>query len=119
MMITTEIILLIFVLLILFLSVINLTILADTRRKSSLDLSSNDEAPGFAADQLGINCRKYYLTSREIEILRMMQTGKPYKIIADELNISEKTVKCHVLNMFQKTNTSNKMELVSTLNLMV
>ena len=115
-MIETEIIILIFVFLILFLSILNLRILADTKRNSWSKLNVKDEAPEVVADIFNINCQKYYLTTREIEISQMMQTGKPYKIIADELNISIKTVKCHVLNMFQKTNSSNKMELVSRLN---
>ncbi len=67
-------------------------------------------------EQFKINCQKYYLTTREMEILKLLSTGKPYKIIAAELNISVKTVKSHVLNMFQKTNATNKMELVSRIN---
>ena len=58
------------------------------------------------------NCKKYFLTSREIEILKLIGDGLPYKIIAAQLHISEYTVGTHVKNMFSKVNVSNKMELV-------
>jgi len=57
-------------------------------------------------------CQQYLLTSREREILRLLQQGLPYKIIALELSISEHTVASHVKNMFGKVGATNKMELV-------
>ena len=59
------------------------------------------------------NCKKYFLTSREIEILKLIRDGLPYKIIAAQLHISENTVGTHVKNMFTKVEVTNKMELVS------
>lgn len=59
------------------------------------------------------NCKKYFLTSREIEILKLISDGLPYKIIAAQLHISENTVGTHVKNMFSKVKATNKMELVS------
>ena len=42
------------------------------------------------------------LTNREQEILMLIAQGKLNKEIADELNITERTVKNHISNMFKK-----------------
>jgi DNA-binding NarL/FixJ family response regulator len=115
---TTELTLLIYTFISLSISALSLGILLDFKKRSLLKLNgkesgNHDNIP----EQFKVNCQKYYLTSREMEILELLSTGKPYKIIADDLNISVKTVKSHVLNMFQKTNVTNKMELVSRINM--
>jgi DNA-binding CsgD family transcriptional regulator len=61
------------------------------------------------------NCRLFKLTNREIEIVQLLRQGKKYQAIADKLFISELTVKKHVHNIFQKTDVSNKVELVHKL----
>lgn len=50
------------------------------------------------------------LSPREKEILRMVADGKPNKIIADELDISEHTVRNHISNIFQKLHVNNRTE---------
>ena len=50
---------------------------------------------------------------REIEILKLIGEGLPYKLIANQLSISKHTVNTHIKNMFAKVGVSNKMELVS------
>jgi len=42
------------------------------------------------------------LTSREIEVLRLVASGRTNRAIADELSISEKTVARHLSNIFTK-----------------
>ena len=42
------------------------------------------------------------LTSREIEVLRLVASGRTNRAIADELRISEKTVARHLSNIFTK-----------------
>lgn len=42
------------------------------------------------------------LSAREVEVLRLVATGKTNRAIADELCISEKTVARHVSNIFDK-----------------
>jgi two-component system NarL family response regulator len=42
------------------------------------------------------------LTDREIEVLRLLTTGKSYRGIAEELVISEKTVETHVGHIYDK-----------------
>src|SRR6202165_1857884 len=44
------------------------------------------------------------LTTREVEILKLLATGMANKQIAFRLKISEKTVRNHVSNMYQKLN---------------
>jgi DNA-binding CsgD family transcriptional regulator len=58
------------------------------------------------------NCKACSLTAREIEIVQLLATGQPYKIIGSTLHISEKTVAKHVSNIFSKVGVTNKVELV-------
>ena len=48
------------------------------------------------------------LTSREIEILRLVAEGLLNKEIGLQLNISERTVKNHVSNIFKKIQVSDR-----------
>jgi ATP/maltotriose-dependent transcriptional regulator MalT len=48
------------------------------------------------------------LTSRELEVLRLVAHGKTNRQIAHELNISEKTVARHVSNIFTKLDLSTR-----------
>ena len=59
------------------------------------DLVSIDSFTGTAADPHG-------LTARELEVLRLVATGKSNREIASELVISEHTVARHVQNIFRK-----------------
>ena len=53
------------------------------------------------------------LTSREIEVLRMLAEGLANKNIAFRLGISEHTVKFHITSIFTKLNTSSRAEAVA------
>jgi DNA-binding NarL/FixJ family response regulator len=48
------------------------------------------------------------LTTREVEVLRLVATGKTNRAIAEELIISEKTVARHVSNIFAKLRISSR-----------
>lgn len=61
------------------------------------------------------NCILYNLTSREVDISRLICEGHAYKAIGDTLFISEQTVKKHVQNIFEKVGVSNKIQLVNKL----
>jgi DNA-binding NarL/FixJ family response regulator len=52
------------------------------------------------------------LTAREMEILRLIATGAPNKQIAFRLKISEKTVRNHVSNMYEKLNIFDRSQAV-------
>jgi len=50
------------------------------------------------------------LSSREVEVLRLLASGKSNQQIADELVISLNTVRRHVSNVFDKTGVANRTE---------
>ena len=54
------------------------------------------------------NCKKTTLTKRETQILCMISAGYLNKEIGSELNISERTVKTHVSNLFKKIGVSDR-----------
>jgi DNA-binding NarL/FixJ family response regulator len=51
------------------------------------------------------------LTSREIEIVRMVAQGLRNRIIASRLSISEGTVKVHLHNIYEKLGVDGRLEL--------
>jgi DNA-binding NarL/FixJ family response regulator len=53
------------------------------------------------------------LTTREVQILDLICKGTQNKIIADQLNLSENTVKVHVRNIYKKMNVRNRTEAAS------
>lgn len=53
------------------------------------------------------------LTTREVQILDLICKGTQNKIIADELHLSENTVKVHVRNIYKKMNVRNRTEAAS------
>ena len=64
---------------------------------------SNNAAPA------GSN--KFGLTSRELDVLRLVVAGYTNKETADKYGLSEDTVKHHLTNIFDKTGASNRLEL--------
>ena len=48
------------------------------------------------------------LTDRELEVLGLVRAGLPNKLIASRLGISEKTVKAHLTNVFQRIGVSDR-----------
>ncbi|PHN01044.1 helix-turn-helix transcriptional regulator [Flavilitoribacter nigricans] len=54
------------------------------------------------------------LSPRELEVLHQLQSGLTNKQIADELFISERTVKFHVSAILQKLDAANRTEAVQT-----
>ena len=53
------------------------------------------------------------LTSRETEVLTHLCKGKSYKMIADDLFISEETVRRHIKNIYRKLEVHSKSEAVA------
>jgi DNA-binding NarL/FixJ family response regulator len=48
------------------------------------------------------------LTARELEVLSLVKQGKPNKLIAYELHLSESTVKVHIRNTMRKMGSTNR-----------
>lgn len=70
----------------------------------------------FSAEASAILSRKpdlNQLTSRELEVLQRVAKGKGNRMIADELCISEWTVKSHMKNILSKLNASSRTDAVS------
>ena len=55
---------------------------------------------------------EFKLTSREIEILELLAAGHTTSLIAQDLFISEKTVRVHISNMATKTNSNSRVDLI-------
>ena len=63
-----------------------------------------------------------YLTRREKEIVKCIARGLKNKEIADQLFISEKTVKTHINNVFRKLEVENRLQAINRvyeLNLLI
>lgn len=54
----------------------------------------------------------YELSSREMDILRLMVDGYDYKIVAEKLNISPHTVRKHIANIYEKLHVCSKVDAV-------
>jgi len=51
------------------------------------------------------------LTPREVEVARMAASGRSNQSIADELNITERTVRAHISSVFEKLGVSDRLLL--------
>jgi len=54
----------------------------------------------------------YHITNREIEIIKLVLEGLSNQKIADKLFISSATVRNHLHNIFEKTDVTNRVELI-------
>lgn len=68
------------------------------------------------ADILELAAIQHHLTVRELDVLRSVYKGMNNPEIADKLYISINTVKKHLKNIYEKTGTSSRMELVYVIN---
>ncbi|MBB1486154.1 response regulator transcription factor [Oceanospirillum sediminis] len=69
---------------------------------------SNKDWPEYNIDQK--------LTRREIEILKLVKTGASNTRIADELCLSQHTIKTHMHNLFRKLNVSNRVQAANSIS---
>lgn len=56
------------------------------------------------------------LTDRERQVAELLLQGRTYKMIAEELYLSENTVKTHIKNIYSKLNIQSKTDLIKMLN---
>jgi signal transduction histidine kinase/DNA-binding NarL/FixJ family response regulator len=85
--------------------------------KTAFKSLSQKELNMNGADLFNRNCEYFHLSSREINISKLICQGYKYKEIADQLFISERTVTTHVQNIFEKVNVKSKIELTKELQL--
>ena len=69
--------------------------------------------PPEVAVQLAEHAADDALTSREIEVLRLIAAGKANKLVASDLSITEETVKGHVKNILSKLDARDRTHAVT------
>ena len=70
------------------------------------------ESLTFEKNNLGTMNLYKKLSTREVEVLKLISSGKRNIEIADQLNINEKTVSTYKLRLMKKLNVSNLVELI-------
>lgn len=71
-----------------------------------------DETPAEDSYYFDDFLKKYQLTKREVQIIRMICQGLSTKEIAQSLYLSEFTISTHRKNIFRKVDTRNTAELI-------
>jgi DNA-binding NarL/FixJ family response regulator len=69
--------------------------------------------PPEVAAELADHAAEDELTPREIEVLRLIARGNANKLIANQLSISEETVKSHVTNILSKLGANDRTHAVT------
>ena len=69
--------------------------------------------PPEIASQLAEYAADSSLTAREIDVLRLIAGGNANKLVADQLSITEDTVKAHVKNILSKLGASDRTHAVT------
>jgi DNA-binding NarL/FixJ family response regulator len=54
-----------------------------------------------------------HLTTRQREVLILLCTGMPNKLIGRQLGLSDATVKCHVASILRSLNVATRLEAVA------
>lgn len=68
--------------------------------------------PKFSAVTFDEERPDFRLTYRQLEVLRLISLGHPNKIIADQLEIKEQTVKIHINQIFKELRVFNRTQAV-------
>lgn len=81
---------------------------------------SNDLAQRLALGKRASNTGSFYkkLSTREIEVLKLISTGRKNKEIAIELEINEKTVSTYKARLMKKLNVTNIVDLINRAKLL-
>ena len=69
--------------------------------------------PPEIAAELAEHAADEELTSREIDVLRLIAAGNSNKLVADQLSIGEATVKSHVTNILSKLGANDRVHAVT------
>ena len=69
--------------------------------------------PPDVAAELADHAADDSLTAREVEVLRLIAAGNANKLVADQLSVTEETVKAHVKNILSKLNANDRTHAVT------
>ncbi len=69
---------------------------------------SQSPAIGFEGEPTNVRA---LLTDREWEVAEVVAGGAPNKVVARQLNISERTVKAHIASIFEKLGINDRLKL--------
>lgn len=75
--------------------------------------SVQEREKGVVLEKIRIS---HELTERENEIVNLLMNGRTYKMVAEELYLSENTVKTHIKNIYSKLNIKSKSELIKMIS---
>jgi len=75
--------------------------------------SGQKRIPPAVASELAELAIDEFLTLREIDVLRLIAGGNANKLIADQLSITEETVKGHVKNILSKLGANDRTHAVT------
>ena len=75
--------------------------------------SGQKRIPAEVASQLADHAIDDTLTAREVDVLRLIACGNANKLIADQLSITEDTVKGHVKNILSKLGANDRTHAVT------
>jgi two-component system response regulator DctR len=84
-----------------------------SRVEEAMALNTRQRAANATVDS--VKARLSSLTTRERQIMELVLAGKFNKVIADELNISMRTVEVHRANLFDKMQVKTAVELANLL----
>ena len=84
-----------------------------SRIEQAMALHADQRAANAAVDS--VKSRISSLTTREKQIMELVLASKLNKVIADELNISMRTVEVHRANLFDKMGVKTAVELANLL----
>ncbi len=93
-------------------------LLKETLRRDLLDTlravhAGERRVPAEVAAELAVHAMDDALTDREIEVLKLISTGCSNKAVADNLLITEDTVKGHVRNILSKLSANDRTHAVT------
>lgn len=78
-------------------------------------VANDSDAPAQAAGivrRLDELAQRYFLSSREVDILRLLVSGRSGPYIAEQLCISSNTVKTHIRHIYTKLDVHDRQELL-------
>jgi DNA-binding NarL/FixJ family response regulator len=93
-------------------------LLKDLLRKELLEAIRTVQAgrkrvPPEIAAQLAEHASDSTLTRREIEVLQLIASGNPNKLVADKLSVTEDTIKMHVKSILSKLGANDRTHAVT------